>query len=156
MKKIICLCLMVLAGTVSATTYYVDYDSGVDTRTGQTPALAWKHSPGDPAAASIARSTALKGGDVVLFKGNVIYRGNIVPATSGTSGNPISFKGNGWGTGQAIIDGSNPITTAWTRCASANDCQGNPHEPKHPHRFHKMSSYCFVSREAMGAMLTLA
>ncbi len=107
-------------------TYYVDFDSGSDTNDGRSTLTAWKHAPGDTNATGNAKSTVLVAGNTVLFKGGVVYRGNIVIPASGTASTPITYKGDGWGTSKAIIDGSTSITSAWTRCASAADCGGNP------------------------------
>jgi hypothetical protein len=128
MKKLLCTLLVLTAGTLwAAATYYVDFDNGNDTQDGTTTTLAWKHAPGDPAARNNPATVVLAGGDVVQFKGGVVYRGAIGVKQSGTMGNPLTYKGDGWGAGQAILDGADPIATAWTRCASANDCRGNPH-----------------------------
>ena len=127
MIKIAVFCLIVLVSTAGSATYYVDYDNGNDTRAGTSAQTAWQHSPADPAALGNAAVTTLAGGDMVLFKSDVIYRGCIRFPASGATGNPITYKGNGWGTGRAVMDGSELITTSWTKCASAADCGGNPH-----------------------------
>jgi hypothetical protein len=44
----------------------------------------------------------------------------------GTEANHITYKGDGWGTSKAVIDGSDPFNATWTRCTSAADCGGNP------------------------------
>jgi parallel beta-helix repeat protein len=108
-----------------ATTYYIDFAGGNDTNTGKTHASAWKHAPGDTNATGNAGSVTLNPGDLVLFKGGVVYRGSIKIQASGTAGHPITYRGDGWGAEKAILDGSE-IMTGWTRCASANECGGNP------------------------------
>jgi hypothetical protein len=128
MKKMLGVLLMLTAGPLwAATTYYVDFDNGLDTQTGTAPATAWKHAPGDPAARNNPATVVLAGGDVVQFRGGVIYRGSIRVKQSGTAGSPITYKGDGWGMGQAVLDGADTMATAWTRCAAAGDCHGNPH-----------------------------
>lgn len=104
-------------------TFYVDYENGDDYLEGTSAATAWKHAPGDPDAQGIADQT-LQPGDMVLFNANVTYRGVIRVNTNGSEANPIIYKGNGWGTGKAIIDGSEPLVN-WTQCSSAADCGGN-------------------------------
>jgi len=54
--------------------------------------------------------------------------GSIVVQQSGAEGKPITFDGNTGGkfdTGRAIVDGSEPLT-GWRKCASAEECRGNP------------------------------
>ncbi len=109
----------------AGTTYYVDFDSGSNTNAG-TQAAPWKHAPGDPNATNGPKNVALQPGDTVLFKGGVTYRGSINITAQGTEANPITYKGDGWGTSKAIIDGSDPFNATWTRCTSAADCGGNP------------------------------
>lgn len=90
-----------------ATTYYVDFASGVDTNNGTSTFTPWKHCPGDSNAANVAISTTLIAGDTVIFKGGVQYTGVIAMNFSGSSGSPITYDGNSAGTfgsGQAIID----------------------------------------------------
>ncbi|NIA22014.1 MAG: hypothetical protein GWP05_08660 [Anaerolineaceae bacterium] len=121
-------CLLVVASGVQATTYYVDFDGGSDFQNGTSPSTPFKHSPGDSSAAGTAGATNLQPGDTVIFKGGVHYRGNFRAGSSGAAGNPITFDGNtagAFGTGRAIIDGSEPLT-GWTRCASAAEAGGNP------------------------------
>lgn len=109
-----------------ATTYYVDYNSGSDANNGTSKTTPWKHSPGDPVATGNPLSVALTGGDNVVFKGGVCYRGNIVAKADGAASNPISYQGNAWGADKAILDGSEVLTGSWTKCASASECRENP------------------------------
>jgi len=107
--------------------YYVDYDEGSNAANGLSAATAWKHCPGDGAATGIPAGTALAGGDRVIFKGGVHYRGTITCQWPGDKGYPITYDGNTegtFGTGRAIIDGSDPLT-GWMSCVSAADCGGN-------------------------------
>ena len=57
----------------------------------------------------------LQPGDVVQFRGGVSYRGSIVMKHSGTDGNPITYKGEGWGTGKALIDNKMAGTKLWSK-----------------------------------------
>jgi len=109
-------------------TYYVDYDGGSDANSGMSPLAAWKHCPGDVNAAGVPTTTGLFYGDTVIFKGGVVYRGQINCNRSGRDGDPIVYDGNTagtFGTGRAIIDGSVELT-GWTQCASADEADGNP------------------------------
>lgn len=110
-----------------AANFYIDYQAGSDSNTGSSPASAWRHAPGDPNAGGNARRFLMPG-DNVIFKGGVVYRGQIILDDSGTTGNPISFLGNAWPgleNTKAIIDGSNLLPT-WLPCASAAVAGGNP------------------------------
>jgi hypothetical protein len=115
-----------LGCSVLAATYHVDYGGGNDSLDGLSQSSAWKHAPGDPAASGVASSTVLRPGDVVMFKGGVAYRGRIVLTRSGTSGSRITYKGDGWGSGKAVIEGADPFAPAWTGCPTAAACGGNP------------------------------
>jgi hypothetical protein len=89
-------------------TYYIDFVGGADTNAG-TQASPWKHSPGDANATGNARATALAPGNTVIFKGGVVYSGEIdIPASGTASGGYITFRGNTpsgtWGTGKAQFD----------------------------------------------------
>jgi parallel beta-helix repeat protein len=116
------------AGRLFATTYYVDFESGLDSRTGTSPAQSWQHCPGDAAATGIAKSTTNRPGDIVIFKGGVEYPGGLSLTSSGAEGNPITFDGNTAGTfgsGAAIFSGALPVTN-WGRCTSQADAGGAP------------------------------
>ncbi|MBI1936260.1 VCBS repeat-containing protein [Candidatus Woesearchaeota archaeon] len=110
-------------------TYYVDYDSGSDSNNGLSASAPWKHAPGDSNAVGNPKSKVLAAGDTVLFKGSVKYQGSIAldgRYAFGATGNPITLKGDGWGSGKAVIDGSEPITAAFKKCQSSAQCAGNP------------------------------
>jgi len=90
-----------------AASYYVDFAGGSDSRTGTSKDTAWKRCPGDEAATGIPAATPLKPGDIVYFKGGVVYLGGITLSASGQSGQEISFDGNhsgSWGPGRAVLD----------------------------------------------------
>jgi len=121
-------------GIARAATYYVDYSSGNDNNDGLSPSTPWMHAPGD---ANATGNPAVRGyyhnplqpGDTVLFKGGVIYRGSITIDgrwENGTVGNPITYKGDGWGSGKAILDGSTPLAGTFAQCSSQAACGGNP------------------------------
>jgi len=119
---------LLFASLATATTYYVDFDAGDDTRTGTGVDQAFKHCPGDRNAAGAARKTRLQPGDTVRFKGGVVYRGSIEVSRSGAAGQPIVYDGNAdgqYGSGRAVIDGSVPLT-GLRRCESVAEARGNP------------------------------
>jgi hypothetical protein len=103
----------------------VDFAAGSDDRDGLSAQAAWKRCPGDPAAAGKAKAARLAPGDTVLFKGGVVYRGSVDVPASGEAGAVLTFKGDGWGEGKAVIDGGAVLEANWTRCASADELRGN-------------------------------
>jgi parallel beta-helix repeat protein len=134
LATIVLLCLLWAAWGMSAqaVTYYVDYDSGSDLNDGLSEATPWKHAPIDLSAEDNSLSADIQPGDTILFKAGVIYRGKMRSSGyygkrklgDGVQGNPIVLKGDGWGVGKAVIDGS-VLMTGWTRCQSAEECGGN-------------------------------
>ncbi len=109
---------------------YVDFASGNDDNSGLSAEQAWKHAPGDPNAGSEAEDYDLDPGDTVLFKGGVTYYGRVLIPADGASGKPITYKGNGWGDGPAIISGAQELTGTATKCRSQDACYGNPNWKK--------------------------
>jgi hypothetical protein len=131
-RALIGLLILVTAAAVAsparAETYYVDFVDGDDSADGLSEQTAWMHCPGDPSAADNPAAAALLPGDVVRFKGGVVYRGSVTIDWDGTADAPIVFDGGidgSWGTGSAVMDGSDPVT-GWTPCASQAECGNNP------------------------------
>lgn len=108
-------------GALMFRVYHVDFDSGNDANSGTSPASPWKRAPGDPLATAKAASTVLNQGDIVRFRGGVRYRGAITLKSSGANGKPILYTGAGFGSGQAILDGADPVTSA-VPCPSKTAC----------------------------------
>lgn len=128
----LCLCLCFCHLSAFAATYYVDYAEGSDSASGNNEDSAWQHCPGDAAAVKKPASCALKPGDVVKFKGGVVYRGQINITASGAEGSPIVYDGNfsnNWGAGKATIDGAVPLENL-RKCASSEEAFGNPNFDK--------------------------
>lgn len=109
----------------SATVYYVDFAAGNDANSGKSTATPWKHAPGDPNATGVAASAYPVGGDIVRFRAGVPYRGTVKVRGGGTATARIIYTGLGWGTGRAIIDGADPVTSA-VPCPSQAECGGAP------------------------------
>ena len=105
-------------------TYYIDFDHGSDQATGLAETQAWKHAPGDPQAQDAPRRIGLRPGDKVLFRGGVIYRGAIRLEDSGAEGEPITYSGQGFGTGRAIISGRDVVSVQVRACEAAAGCAG--------------------------------
>lgn len=126
--RLFILCLLTPLRLLAAT-YYVDFDTGLDSNVGTTTGAAWKHCPGDDNATGTAAAATLAGGDTVIFKGGVAYRGVVNINWSGSGTSYITYDGNQagtWGTGRAIMDGTIAISTTWTNCESAAACGDNP------------------------------
>jgi len=120
------------ATMAAAETYYVDYESGDDTKAGTSAVAAWKHAPGDAAAKGQPAEVKLQPGDTVILKGGVHYAGSITITASGTTDAPVVYDGNTAGTfgeGQAIIDGGEAVA-GWQRLESAEQGKGNPNWSK--------------------------
>jgi len=95
-----------------AGSFFVDYDNGSDFHKGTSIASAWRHCPGDGAAAPPVLLHPLHAGDTVFLKGGIVYNGSIAIFQSGTPGRSIVYDGNSagtWGAGRAIIDGGNEL-----------------------------------------------
>jgi hypothetical protein len=126
--------LIGLAEGSQAATYYVDFDFGNDSNAGTSTASSWKHAPGDPNATGNPANKGyltdpLQPGDTVLFKGGVIYKGTMSIDgrwLNGIQGKPLVYKGDGWGSEKAVLDGSLSVTGPWTKCPSASACMNNP------------------------------
>jgi len=75
---------------LAATTYYVDSDTGNDANSGTSPEQAW-------ASLSKVNGTVLGAGDMVLFKADTRYIGQLKPQGSGTPESPIIIDMYGHG-----------------------------------------------------------
>ncbi|HBE04730.1 MAG TPA: hypothetical protein DC049_19960, partial [Spirochaetia bacterium] len=94
---------------------YIDYSSGSDKNDGKTPGTAWQHHPDDPAA--VFKNA--ERGDTYVFKRGVIYRGEIMVSRSGTYGAPVIFTADpAWGKGEAVLAGSERISSVWKPAAA--------------------------------------
>jgi hypothetical protein len=111
--------------------YYIDNAVGDDVTGDGSIAKPWKHIPGDPAAGgNVGAFTVLPGGVINLQGGQhhrpASYTGrnnqHIQFPSAGVPGNPITYQS--YGTGQAIIDGSE-ILTGWAS-ATSGDVSANP------------------------------
>ncbi len=114
--------------TVYTATYYVDFEGGNDAESGLSSTSAWKHAPGDSQATGNAKNAQMGPGVRILFKGGVVYRGNISIPSDGSLNNPVLYKGDAWpglSDVKAVIDGGDPVT-GWLPCPSAAACNGNP------------------------------
>src|SRR5438045_1488487 len=96
------------AARLTATTYYIDYEAGIDLNDGRSTDSAWQHCPGDPAASDEPAACSLTPGDTIIFKGGVTYlftgATGIALRWDGAPDGVITYDGNSagtWGTGRA-------------------------------------------------------
>jgi Ca2+-binding RTX toxin-like protein len=96
------------------TTYYVDATNGSDNNNGQSADAAWK---------SVAQVNAqrFQPGDEILFKAGDTYHEALVPRSSGTADNPITF--GSYGDGPApVFEGSFDLSRAnWTESSPGSN-----------------------------------
>ena len=124
------------AAAVSATTYYLDSESGNDANDGVTPATAWQ---------TLAKANDLKPrpGDKILFKRGGVWRGTLT-AKSGEEERPVLYSSYGTGPKPVLeqsVDRSRPedwfeespgvwstakraVTTGKTIWPGSHDCWG--------------------------------
>lgn len=105
-RKVIVFAFLVWSGLASATTYYVSSSTGNDANGGTSSGAAWQ------TVAKVNGQTFLPG-DSILFKRGDVWNEGLAPASSGSSGNPITF--DAYGTGAAPnLTGYYPVpSTAW-------------------------------------------
>ena len=76
----------------SAATYYVSSSAGSDTNNGTSVSTAWQ-------TIAHVNAQSFQPGDSILFKRGDVWNESLVPGSSGSSGNPITF--DAYGTGAA-------------------------------------------------------
>jgi hypothetical protein len=74
----------------AATTYYVSSSSGNDANSGTSAGAAWQ-------TVGKVNGQSFLPGDSVLFKRGDVWNESLAPASSGTSGSPITFDAYGSG-----------------------------------------------------------
>ncbi|MDD5675105.1 MAG: right-handed parallel beta-helix repeat-containing protein [Chitinivibrionales bacterium] len=111
MKHIAFFLLVLGISTTWSSVYYVDFVNGQNANSGKSSTSAWKNCPGDAAATQVPAQTILAAGDSVIFRGGIVYKGQITLKSSGSGpAAQITFDGNSagsWGSGKALIDGEN-------------------------------------------------
>lgn len=94
---------------------YIDYENGSDANDGASNKRPWKHHPWDSNATGSA--AAGKGVDTYVFKGGVVYRGQLRVKEHGSADGLVRLtRDPGWGEGAAIIAGSEAVS-GWSRGA---------------------------------------
>jgi hypothetical protein len=104
------LLLFILCRVAPATTYYVSSSSGNDGNTGTSPSAAW-------ATLAQVNAQTFQPGDSILFKRGDVWNASLVPPSSGTQGNPISFDAYGAGAPPNFTGWYSIPTTAWVNVA---------------------------------------
>jgi hypothetical protein len=95
---------------------YIDDEHGSDDADGASKQRPWRHHPWDAAATGkAAAATAIQ---TYVFKGGVIYRGQLTIKEQGRPGRPIRLtRDPSWGDGPATVAGSE-VVTGWTQGAA--------------------------------------
>ena len=99
------LIIILLTTNLFATNYYVKND-GNDKADGLSDATAWK-------TITKINSMSFLSGDEILFKRGEIWKGKLIPPSSGVEGNPITIGAYGEGN-KPIIDGQAIASTSLT------------------------------------------
>lgn len=84
--------LLLLRASAGATSYYVSSSTGSDTNNGTSASTSWQ-------TIAHVNAQSFQPGDSILFRRGDVWNESLVPASSGTSGNPITF--DAYGTGAA-------------------------------------------------------
>ena len=106
MRKSFLIAALLLGSPVWAATYYVDYSKGNDAQQGTS-----RPPPGSSAETNAADgpSRRPRAGRRGAVQGRRTHRGSVeIPI--GKEGSPITYRGDGWGAGKAVLDGSWPPT----------------------------------------------
>jgi hypothetical protein len=100
------LLLAVFSVRAEATTYYVSSSTGSDTNMGTSASTPWQ------TIAHVNGQTFLPG-DSILFKRGDVWNESLVPPSSGSSGNPITFDAYGTGAAPNLTGYYAVPPTAW-------------------------------------------
>lgn len=98
-----------LGASAAAARYYIDATSGNDSNDGLSSGTAWQ-------TISKVNGESFNAGESILFKRGETWREQLTVPSSGSSGNPITFKAYGTGN-DPLLSGATDITTAtykWT------------------------------------------
>src|ERR1700686_3781921 len=92
MRRILIIMLITWSGLAWGPTYYVSSSTGSDANGGTAMSAAWQ-------TIAHVNGQAFLPGDSILFKRGDVWNESLAPASSGSSGNPITF--DAYGTGPA-------------------------------------------------------
>ncbi len=112
-RTILILAMLLWAGTLHATQYFIDFATGADTNNGTAKGTPWKRAPGMTGCANNCATYSHSAGDQFIFKGGVTWDSTIAQwaiSNSGTNGNndyygvdKTWYAGGSWV--QPIFDG---------------------------------------------------
>src|ERR1700758_4593257 len=90
--------VLACSACAGATNYYVSSSSGSDSNSGTSAGAAWKTFS---AAGNHVNSGNFAAGDVIYLKRGDTWNEQLIPPSSGVTGNPIAF--DAYGTGPAPV-----------------------------------------------------
>jgi hypothetical protein len=105
-RKVIVFVFLVWSSLASATTYYVSSSAGSDASNGTSASTPWQ-------TIGHVNAQTFQPGDSVLFKRGDVWNESLAPASSGTSGNPITFDAYGTGAAPNLTGYYAVPSTAW-------------------------------------------
>jgi hypothetical protein len=105
MRRILII-MLTWSSLASATTYYVSSSTGSDSNNGTSSATAWK-------TIAHVNGQSFNPGDSILFKRGDVWNESLAPASSGSSGNPITFDAYGTGAAPTLTGYYAVPPTAW-------------------------------------------
>lgn len=106
LKGFVFLLIIMSIQSYASTVYYVDATNGNDNNSGLSPASAWRNI-------SRVNATSFSPSDTILFKRDEIWREQLVVASSGSQGSPITF--GVYGTGDAPVISGADLITDWSQ-----------------------------------------
>jgi hypothetical protein len=99
-------CAVSTQSSTGAATYYVDATGGLDVSDGRSARNAWQ-------TLAKVNASSFSPGDQILFKRGEIFRGQLVPPSSGTVSQPILFGAYGAGGDNPVLQGSLPLSLSF-------------------------------------------
>jgi hypothetical protein len=106
MKRILIIILLGLSELASAATYYVSSSTGSDANNGTSASTPWQ-------TIAHVNGQTFQPGDSILFKRGDVWNESLAPASSGSSGNPITFDAYGTGAAPNLTGYYAVAATAW-------------------------------------------
>jgi hypothetical protein len=106
MKRILIIMLLGLSDLASAATYYVSSSTGSDANNATSASTPWQ-------TIAHVNGQMFQPGDSILFKRGDVWNESLAPASSGSSGNPITFDAYGSGAAPNLTGYYAVPATAW-------------------------------------------
>ena len=98
--------MLLCCGSASATTYYVSSSVGSDANVGTSSTSAWQ-------TIAHVNAQSFLAGDSILFKRGDVWNESLIPPSSGSLGNPITFDAYGTGAAPNLTGYYAVPSTAW-------------------------------------------